>query len=146
MISYSQHKFVSLFLKVKRLLHFAGLNKAFILKLRFFSLKCVLKTVTIYIFIFKRLYFIAFVALKTVGILFPIDLIQKLYICLDYIYIICFINIWCNFALLKITLFGYYQLEKFPHQLIVNWLFMSFSFLQIMGLFLNENLSLIKIL
>lgn len=40
--------------------------------------------------------FVSFVALKTVGILFAIDLIQKLYIYLDYIYIIFFVNVWCN--------------------------------------------------
>lgn len=66
------------------------------LKLRFWIEVGFRKWLYTFSVIFKRLYFVAFVALKTVGILFPIDLIQKLYIYLDYIYIIFFVNVWFN--------------------------------------------------
>lgn len=96
MINYSQLLAqIGLFiLKIKSLFHFAGLNKANILKLRFW-IKVVLRDNCYTPFqFFQEALFVAFVILKTVGILFPIDLMQKVCIYLDYIYIMFFVNVW----------------------------------------------------
>lgn len=92
-----QHKLVSLFWRSEGwLLHFSELNKADILKLKFWIKVGSKDTCYTPFHFFQEALFVAFVTLKTVGILFPIDLIQKLYIYLDYIYIIFFVNVWCN--------------------------------------------------